>query len=167
MNNPPRQSPLVPFQKSWTPEILSWVSSPTDLVLWSGSTFPKGLSISLFLRHLQRSDLNAIAQLDPTGKLLCYGEVVRMSPSRCSFCRIIVRPDSRGLGVGKAFCQQLLDWCILERGYTEVILNTLGNNQKALSCYQSIGFTITSRKKKARMVDGIKQDLIQLHYRKN
>jgi ribosomal protein S18 acetylase RimI-like enzyme len=167
MNNPPRQSPLVPFQKSWTPEILSWVSSPTDLVLWSGSTFPKGLSTSLFLRHLQRSDLNAIAQLDPTGKLLCYGEVVRMSARRCSFCRIIVRPDSRGLGLGKAFCQQLLDWCILQRGYTEVILNTLGNNQQALSCYQSIGFTITSRKKKARMVGGIKQDLIQLHYRKN
>jgi len=160
------QSPLVPFQKSWIPEILSWVSSTTDLILWSGSTFPKGLSTHVFFRHLQRTDLTAIAQLDPTGKLICYGEVVRMSASRCSFCRIIVRPDSRGLGLGKAYCQQLLDWCI-QRGYTEVILNSLGNNQKALSCYQSIGFTIASRKKKARTVGGIKQDLIQLHYRKN
>jgi ribosomal protein S18 acetylase RimI-like enzyme len=167
MNNPSKQATLLPFQKTWIPEILSWISSPTDLVLWSGNTFPRGLSSSLFLKHLDRADLTSIAQLDPQEKLLCYGEVVRMSASRCSFCRIIVRPDSRGLGLGKAFCQQLLHWSLQNRGYTEVILNTLGNNQKALSCYQSIGFTIASRKKKTRLVGGIKQDLIQLHYRKN
>ena len=159
--------PLLPFQKPWIPEILSWVSSPRNLVLWSGNTFQKGFTKAHFLRHLDRVDLSAMAQLDPQKKLLCYGEVVRMSASRCSFCRIIVRPDSRGLGLGKAFCLKLLDWCLQKRGYTEVILNTLENNQKALRCYQSIGFSIASRKKKARMVDGIKQDLIQLHYRKN
>ena len=36
-------------------------------------------------------------------------EVVKMAEV-CSFCRIAIRPDARGFGLGKKFCGSLIEW---------------------------------------------------------
>ena len=155
---------LFSFERRKIPELLSWIKTPSDLSYWAGNTFKEGLSPSKFSGHLARKDLNARMMVDTENKLLAYGEVVKMSSKLCSFCRIAIRPDARGFGLGKKFCCSLIEWVKSVQVHEEVMLNTLSSNHAALACYTGVGFKMVSRKKKARLVDGIKQDIIKMNY---
>ena len=156
--------PLFGFENRQIPELLSWIKTPSDLGYWAGNTFKKGLSPLIFSRHLERKDLTARMMVDTENRLLAYGEIVKMSSRLCSFCRIAIRPDARGSGLGKKFCGSLIEWVKFAPGHEEIMLNTLSSNHAALACYTGIGFKMISRKKKARLVDGIKQDIIKMNY---
>ena len=156
--------PLFAFENRQIPELLSWIETPSDLGYWAGNTFKEGLSPLIFSRHLERKDLTARMMLDTENRLLAYGEIVKMSSRLCSFCRIAIRPDARGSGLGKKFCRSLIELVKSAPGYEEIMLNTLSSNHAALACYTGLGFKIISRKKRARLLDGIKQDIIKMNY---
>ena len=75
-------------------------------------------------------------------------------------CRVIVRPNRRGKGLGKAFCEDLLTWAKEKGGYRKVHLNTFGRNTAAMSCYKALGFRPVFVKPKCRKVGGEWQDLV-------
>jgi GNAT superfamily N-acetyltransferase len=76
---------------------------------------------------------------DPVG-------MVMMKPrgdGRCELNRMYVRETARGLGLGRALCQALVDEA-RRLGYREVVLDALYRHQEALPLYESIGFRYTS-----------------------
>lgn len=141
-------------------ELLSWLKSDSDRILWSGNTFEKGLTLQNFLKHQKRKDLCAFSLRDEGQDLCAYAEVVKKTRLQFNLCRVIVKPCLRRLGLGKSFCKEVIDFSQKRLGCTRLTLNTLENNTSALSCYRSLGFEILEVKRKSRILKNQWIDLI-------
>ena len=98
-----------------------------------------GFSAHKMRLHLNRTDLDSFASLDKKSKLLCYADIVRKEKRTGVLCRVIVHPDHRRQGLGKAFCEDLLNWAKESGRYSRIHLNTFGHNKAALTCHESLG----------------------------
>jgi ribosomal-protein-alanine N-acetyltransferase len=58
---------------------------------------------------------------------------------------VVVAANSRRVGVGRALCNAVLDWCRSQRA-TEVILEVRASSAGAISLYSSLGFSETGRR---------------------
>jgi len=66
----------------------------------------------------------------------------RLNESQCEFKRLFVRPQFRGLGLGR----ELLAWIIAEaraEGYREILCDTMPVMAGALAMYRRAGFEFT------------------------
>lgn len=73
------------------------------------------------------------------------GALRRFGPSRNSTCemkRLFVRPEARGLGVGKQLAMRLVEEGV-RLGYSAILLDTLERLKAAIALYESIGFVPT------------------------
>lgn len=57
----------------------------------------------------------------------------------CELVKMYLRPQARGLGLGRALIQRCLD-AAKEMGYTQVYLESMPELKKALSVYEKFGF---------------------------
>ncbi|MFW9794123.1 MAG: GNAT family N-acetyltransferase [Candidatus Thorarchaeota archaeon] len=73
---------------------------------------------------------------------------------------IIVRKESRGIGIGKAL--MLSGHAIAsEKGYSKIVLNTFANNKIAIQLYESLGYrTVGVRKKHFNMPKGFIDEVL-------
>jgi RimJ/RimL family protein N-acetyltransferase len=151
---------ISPVGREEVHALVSWIRNEEDLDLWSGNTFRNGFSTGKMQLHLNRTDLDSFAYLDKNKNLLCYADIVRKEKRTGILCRVIVHPDHRRQGLGKAFCKDLLSWAKDNGNYLSIHLNTFGHNKAALACYEALGFHTVSIKPKCREVGGELQDLI-------
>ncbi len=131
---------VTSFPVGKAPTLLSWIDSERTRRLWSGNTFEKIPSPYEFLKHLSRTNLQPYAGLDEEEELVAYGELVDDGKEAGILCRVIVNPDKRRQGFGKAFCRELLRIGFGELGFNRVTLNAYHSNLPALRCYESLGF---------------------------
>ncbi|MBI1922431.1 MAG: ribosomal protein S18-alanine N-acetyltransferase [Geobacter sp.] len=60
---------------------------------------------------------------------------------------IAVRPDCRGMGIGRLMAEKVLDEC-RKRGAEFVSLEVRPSNTAAISLYEGLGFVVTGRRKR-------------------
>ena len=142
------------FNNKWIPDVYSWIKSFDEMIYWSGQTFlDQGFSLTNFTNHINSDRILPYARVCPNQKILCYAEIVPNPRLGCiNLCRVIVKPDLRGKGLGKIFCKSLMDQVSLLDGFHSVRLNVLESNQTAISCYHSLGFKISQRLPNARQI---------------
>lgn len=151
---------VAPFPASKAPALLSWIDSERTRRLWSGNTFEKIPSPGEFMNHLSRTNLHPYAGLDEEDELVAYGELVDDKGKAGILCRVIVNPDKRRQGFGKAFCRELLQIGFRKLGYRHVTLNAFHFNLPALRCYESLGFRRIAFRPKARNFQNEASDLV-------
>jgi GNAT superfamily N-acetyltransferase len=98
-----------------------------ELAALPGDYAPPGGRLALALLEGQAAGCAAIRRLDA---------------ERCEFKRLFVRPQFRGLGLGR----QLLAWVTAEAkaaGYRQVVCDTMPAMADALAMYQRAGFERT------------------------
>tara|TARA_B100000959_G_scaffold236430_1_gene255244 strand:- start:32 stop:628 length:597 start_codon:yes stop_codon:yes gene_type:complete len=159
------KSPKVkvePFALSKTPTLLSWIDTERERRLWSGNTFQQTLNRQAFLSHLNRENLHPFSGLSPEGELVAYGELVGKQGGEGILCRVIVEPNLRRQGYGKAFCTELLRLAFKKFRYLHLTLNAFHFNVPAIRCYKSLGFRQVAFRPKARRFQGEDWDLVIL-----
>ena len=155
-------STTTPFHLKWIPDVHSWIQNSVEMIYWSGQTFlEQGFTETEFKNHLNSKRILPYARVDKNENILCYAEIVKtQNLGFLNLCRVIVRPDLRGKGLGKTFCKSLMDQAILMNGYRSIRLNVLECNQPAISCYQSLGFKISQRLPQTRQIKNASYDVV-------
>jgi ribosomal protein S18 acetylase RimI-like enzyme len=72
-----------------------------------------------------------------------------------------VRKDVRRQGIGKRLIVQTLE-AAKERGLERVELDVYASNQPAIRLYEKVGFAVEGVRKRARKLDGVYDDLVEM-----
>ena len=165
MNKSISSSSFKKFPREASKQLVEWIKSDEERVIWSGNTFEKEFTLDSFLKHLRRSDLVSFSYFTPHDRLLTYGEIVSEKSGVGCLCRVIVNPIDRSKGLGQRFCKDLLLWMKSEGKFSKAVLNTFAYNHQAINCYSKVGFKIVSRKPKSRKVSGVWMDTLVMSKR--
>jgi RimJ/RimL family protein N-acetyltransferase len=119
--------------------IASLLASPADLRQVSPhESFPVDAST---VRHWLR-ERGAGHVLEDHGEIVGYAELVpdQESEGRYWIGHMMIRPDRRGLGLGRRLVLALLRVGIIDREAREIAISAFEDNPAALACYRSCGF---------------------------
>lgn len=140
---------LQPFLKSDIKVLISWIRTPDELFMWSADTFTFPLDEKQLEKHAQEAS-------GPGGRLMYKAvdartkepvghiELTRIDrdKGKASIAYVLVDPERRGLGYGKAMIQNILHECFDQMKLSKVDLFVFEFNTVAIQCYQSTGFQL-------------------------
>jgi ribosomal protein S18 acetylase RimI-like enzyme len=119
-------------------QVLSWIKTEHDCVLWSGGRLPFPIDIADLPKRIDFSNVQSRSLVDDE-LVLGFGQLLFKQNNRAHLVRLIVNPDHRGQGLGKQLAEQLLQLA-LESKPSSVSLNVERTNAVAISIYQRLGF---------------------------
>ena len=154
---------LVEFRDVHAREISRWPTSIEEVRRWAGSEPGFPVDVSVFQRWRADPDVKPYVLCDgeaPVG----YGEVwIDAAEQEVELARIIVRPASRSRGVGKRLVTLLLERASLS-GFPDAFVRVVPENDVAIACYRSAGFSSVSEPERERYNRGQPVDYVWMHH---
>ena len=152
---------LEPVQPQDLQRLLTWVDSPEFLLQWAGPSLTWPLTRSQLETLLLETQgptptRQAFKAVSDDGIMTGYAEIDRIDRKNrsASIARVIVAPESRGLGIGSWLVAELL-WVAFEQLYLHrVALNVLSFNTAAIRAYERTGFRHEGTLRDAYVVGG-------------
>jgi len=120
--------------------VLTWIETPEQLKLWGGSALSFPPETERTRREIEARDDNSFVLVDADGQLVGFGQTLSRAANVIHLGRIIVSPLSRGKGLGRLLCEQLIHVAIEHYHSDQITLNVYKNNAVAFSLYTAIGF---------------------------
>jgi diamine N-acetyltransferase len=118
--------------------VATWIESARDCERWAGPRVSYPLDLDQLAAQIAMDDALNVALLDEGG-LVGFGQALPRGCERAHLTRIIVRPDARGVGLGRELTQALLDRAAAA-GMTTATLYVYRDNAGATHLYEALGF---------------------------
>ncbi len=153
---------LRPFKPQLAPTVASWVHSERDL-LWLAPRTPPPLTAQKILAWGSQRNTMFLLHLRDDPHPRAYGEINRMKrkPYQLWFGHLIVDPQMRRRGIGARFVAMLLHEAFDSQNAAAVSLVVFPDNQPAIRCYLSQGFTAT-REELLHLPQGRKHRMLRM-----
>jgi len=128
-------------------KVLTWTTSADAVRLWAGPNLCFPVERERLWQDFFKSPGAPFVLCAGAGELLAFGQVTHREENYAHLARLIVAPDQRGRGLGRALCRELLRiaptflpvrWCSLYV-YPE--------NTRAVALYRSVGFVEARRER--------------------
>ena len=166
MTDPRPKVQLEPFGERDIPRLLGWVyPSEAFLIQWSGAAFVHPLNRQQLEDHAhQAGETLQIYKAISDGGPVAHIELARIERRhrRASISRVLVAPDCRGSGIGRAITRAALVIAFDQMHLHRVDLAVFDFNLPAIRCYESLGFVREGLRRHHRFVDGKYWDLIDM-----
>jgi len=155
---------LGDFGEEQTETILGWVMSAEDALGWAETPFLRIRPDLLETWHAQPGIVPCVGIL---GDELCaYGHIWEDQVEReAEVGRVIVAPERRREGIGRAFVS-LLAAEATRRGFETILARTPRSNRAAFACYRSAGFVRMDREDEVAMNFDQMEDYVWLEYKR-
>src|SRR5215813_13539529 len=115
-----------------------------------------------FEKHLEDPDKSEFV-IEADGKVIGEIELHRWKNRRAgsaTFGVSILDPDYLGKGYGRDAISVLLDWAFRIQNYRRIGLTTLATNERAIRCYEAVGFQHEGRERRAEYCNGDYLDVV-------
>ncbi|UCD28781.1 MAG: GNAT family N-acetyltransferase [Planctomycetota bacterium] len=132
---------LTDFDKLMAQTVASWVGSDLELLWLAPKTHPPLTAEKVLAWHLEQSN-PLLFYRDGISEPLGYLELNPMPEQRKHLWmgHCIIRPDQRGVGLGRQLIEMMLEHAFVNRGARRVSLVVFPANIAAICCYRSTGF---------------------------
>ncbi|WP_226643575.1 GNAT family N-acetyltransferase [Microbulbifer variabilis] len=130
---------LKPIEEWQFPTLMSWLPDKEQCQQWGGPNFRFPFELEAFLEDCRWPELPSYALQDSSDDLLAFGQYYQ-NLDRCHLSRLIVAPNHRGAGLGRALITQLAQIGAGALDTTECSLFVLRTNLAARRLYQKLGF---------------------------
>lgn len=133
---------LVPASEADARAATGWVRTATDTLLFAGPGLGHPWTAADLLNP-SRDGWQVYSLHDEEARPVSVGSI-RPEEGRAHLGRLLVDPERRGQGIGRALVKQLLAQARL-MGHDTATLGVYAHNRNALGLYQSLGFREESR----------------------
>lgn len=141
---------LIPFTEQYYPLIVSWIPDEEFNFLWGGPLYTWPITIEQVAAHQARNDVSSFLLTD-NGNTIGFIELIRENENSYRLSRIIIAGETaRGKGYGKKLVELAIQHAKAAYGANNFNLVVFEQNERAINCYSSVGFQVTSREEKAR-----------------
>ena len=132
-----------PFSPEEAERVSQWVSSAEEARRWAGNSVRYPISPDTLVGWHRDPNIHPyLAWHDHFP--VAYGELwVDRDENEVELARILVSPEQRGRGVGRAFVGKLIEAAGVF-GLRNLILRVAPENVAAIRCYEASGFTAVS-----------------------
>jgi ribosomal protein S18 acetylase RimI-like enzyme len=117
----------------------SWFPDKESSYFWGGPGLRFPFSHISFLEDILWEKMPSYSMHDEAGELVGFGQYYEKI-GRCHLARLVISPKIRGKGHGQWFISQLINVGTKHLNCRESSLFVVRYNQKALRCYEMLGF---------------------------
>ena len=118
--------------------VASWVSTADECRMWAGPLVSYPIDQGRLAAETEFAAAVDLA-LAAAGGVVAFGQLLRRPPHRVHLARVIVRPDARGRGIGRALVRALLARALAD-GAKLATLYVYVENAAAVRLYEAAGF---------------------------
>jgi ribosomal protein S18 acetylase RimI-like enzyme len=118
--------------------VASWLHSEDECLRWAGPAVSYPLTPGALARQIGFAEADDVVLADEAGPV-GFGQLVPRRDGQVHLARVIVRPDARGAGLGRALVETLLERAAAA-GAREASLNVYLDNEPARRLYGAVGF---------------------------
>jgi RimJ/RimL family protein N-acetyltransferase len=128
---------LEPFRPADAALVAGWVTSPEEASRWASmASLPDAATFARW--HADPDVVPFVVRED--GEPVAYGEIwLDADEDEAELARLLVAPDARGRGLGRCLARALADEAH-GRGFADVWLRVVPDNEAALRAYAAAGF---------------------------
>jgi [ribosomal protein S18]-alanine N-acetyltransferase len=123
--------------------VSTWVRTPRECELWAGARVHFPLTLASLSAAIDFVHQGGLVLLDGDATV-AFGQIVSKARRRAHLARLIVAPEHRGRGFGKALVGELLEQARTNR-YQLASLNVDPANAVAIALYGKLGFVDAER----------------------
>jgi ribosomal protein S18 acetylase RimI-like enzyme len=118
--------------------LVSWIADKTACRMWAGPLVHFPLKLTKLLEEIGYTPDNSFC-LRHNGSIKAFGQLLPKQANSLHMARIIVAPESRGLGFGRKICTDLIQ-IARERKAGSLSLNVYRDNTIGVCLYRRLGF---------------------------
>lgn len=134
--------------------LVNWISNEDFNYLWGGPVYEFPLTEQQIITHVTRSEVTPFI-LKHEDENIGYIELLQETQTTYRLCRVLIGDKTqRGKGYGKVLVELAIDYAKTVLNVTKINLAVFGHNQKAINCYQSLGFEVTGKETGLRSFNG-------------
>ena len=130
---------LKSIQQEHLATITGWLPDKDMCRRWAGEGLRFPMTPETLYNDLGLSQRTTRVLLDDAGALLAFGQYYNRL-GRAHLARIIIRPDSRGRGVGRRFIELLMTEAVRSLNAKELSIFVDNQNRSVLPLYERLGF---------------------------
>ncbi len=134
---------LRPFTTDDLPELMSWFSSETEILLWAGPDFRFPFDQASFLHDLKCTEVASYVLAADDGTLLGFGQF-SLQYDCCHLSRLVINPNARGQSLIQILLLELCRKGQKALTVTTVSLFVFNSNTPAIKAYLNAGFWHTT-----------------------
>ena len=124
--------------------LVNWIPTEEFNYLWGGPAYKYPLTEQQIISHVTRPEITPFI-LKHEDKNIGYIELLQESESTYRLCRVLIGDKyQRGKGYGKILVELAIKYAQTVQNATKINLAVFEHNQKAINCYQSLGFEVTN-----------------------
>jgi ribosomal protein S18 acetylase RimI-like enzyme len=135
--------------------VIKWIPDARSCMFWAGPKVIFPIELEQLCDALE-FDKNHTYSLSDETILLALGQIRMFKNKRGHLSRIIVNPESRGKGIGRIFCLELINKA-RKLNCKTISLNVNNDNEVAIRLYKKLGFFVPTKKP-----DGLRKDVIYM-----
>ncbi|MFD7263748.1 GNAT family N-acetyltransferase [Streptomyces sp. NPDC059874] len=156
MTIPPPLS-LIPYRPATdAPLLRSWVTTPAELMTWAGPSFSWPLDdaqLAAYAAEPGRRIWTAVSPGDPGDHAVGHA-VGHVSVAGTRLGRVLIAPEARAHGLGRALVSRAVELCFGELALPEITLGVWSHNTAAIRIYEKLGFRTERVIENVEEVDG-------------